>query len=389
MGTHLLFSLGLLLVGGLGLALLGRKSPRADRTGSGGAVEAAWPKVSVIVPATGADPGMGASLRSLLSQWYPSFEVILVTRDMEDPAASLILEAIDGCPFARHLCSGRATECGQKNFNLLAGVREACPESAILVFCDSVRVAPPDWLRALVASIARKRAVLTTGYHHIIPKDHGTATIGRALTVTVMHLFQRIPWVTQPWGGAVAFERSTFSALGIPEFWAEQVVDDMSLAPILRRKGVRAKLVPTPWLDTPLAAETASGWSRWLARQIFYLKVSLAGSWIAIGVVLYHLAAMVVLAATRSVACLLGWIPAGDGLIAFGFLGALGLLGVILRALHPNPGPWKPWLLAAYAAPLIAAWSHAKTLFTLKIDWRGITYEVDWRGRVTNIEERP
>lgn len=388
MSTHLLFSLGLLLACGLGLALLGRRGVRADTKDSRAGEPTSWPMVSVIVPATGTDPGMAASLRSILSQHYPAFEVILVTRDHEDPAASLIHEVIDGCPFARHLCSGRATACGQKNFNLLAGIREVSPESAILVFCDSVRVAPPDWLRAMVEPIARNRAVLTTGYHHIIPKDHGTSTIGRALTVTVMHLFQRIPWVTQPWGGAVAFDRSAFITLRIPEFWAEQVVDDISLAPLLRKAGVRTKLVPVPWLDTPLAAESASGWSRWLARQIFYLKVSLAGNWIAIGVVLYSVAAMVVLAAARTIAGLLGWIPAGDGLFALGFLTALGMLGGILRSLHPTPGPWKPWLVAAYAAPLIGAWSHARTLFTLKIGWRGVTYEVDWSGRVTNIEER-
>ncbi|MHC1745073.1 MAG: glycosyltransferase [Syntrophobacteraceae bacterium] len=342
----------------------------------------------MIVPAAGSDPSMAASLRSILSQTYPSFEVLLVTRDLEDPAASLIRKEIHGFSFARHLCSGKATACGQKNFNLLAGVAEASPESAILVFCDSVRVAPPDWLRALVEPIVKKRAVLTTGYHHIIPEDFGTATVGRALTVTVMHLFQSIPWITQPWGGAVAFERSTFFNLGIPEHWAEQVVDDISLVPLLKRSGVKAKLVPVPCLGTPLSGVSASGWSLWLARQIFYLKVSLVGSWIALGVICYHLAAMVVLAAARGIAGLMGWIPAGDGLIALGFLAALGALGKTLRTLHPNPGPWKPWLTAVYAAPLIAAWSHARTLFTLKIDWRGITYRVDWQGRVKSIQER-
>lgn len=385
MSTQLLFSLGLLLVGCAGLILLGRRSLHSGRTNSGGAVPASWPMVSVIVPATGADPDMGASIRSLLNQWYPSFEVILVTR-RGDPAASLILEAIDGCPFARHLCSERATACGQKNFNLLAGVREARRESSILVFCDSVRVAPPGWLRALVAPIAGKRALVTTGYHHILSKDYGLAAVGRALTVVVMGLLQHIQWLTQPWGGAVAFERSRFFDLGIPEFWGEQVVDDISLAPLLRKARVRTELVQVPWLDTPLSHETATGWSRWLARQIFYLKVTLAGSWVALGVLLYHLAIMVVSAAARSVAGLLGWIPAGDGLIALGFLVALGGLGGILRSFHPRPGPWKPWLLAVYAAPLIAAWSHARTLFTMEIDWRGITYRVDWRGRVNDIQ---
>jgi ceramide glucosyltransferase len=385
--THLLLFTGLLLLVGSGLALVAKKSLRADGVDCDSPESEIWPPVTVIVPATGADAGIASSLRSILNQDYPAFELLLVTRDTEDPAASIIRKEIQDYPFARHICSGKASACGQKNFNLLAGVRAANADSSILVFCDSVRVALPNWLRALVEPIVRNRAMLTTGYHHIIPEDHKMATIGRALTVTVMHLIQSIPWLTQPWGGAAAFDRSTFFELGIPGFWAEQVVDDISLAKLLKTAGVKTMLVAAPWLSTPLPSETLSGWSRWLARQLFYLKISLVGSWIVIGAVCYHMATLAVIAAARGIAGVLGWIPVGDALAAFGFLAGLGALGGILRTFHPSPGPWWCWLMAGYAAPFIAAWSHARTLLTQKIHWRGITYQVDWHGRVEKIQE--
>src|SRR5512140_2657731 len=79
--------------------------------------EKSWPPISLIVPATGSDPAMAASIRSLVSQDYPAFELIFVTRCMEDPASAIIRQEIRSRPFARHVCGGRAAACGQKNHN--------------------------------------------------------------------------------------------------------------------------------------------------------------------------------------------------------------------------------------------------------------------------------
>lgn len=387
MNTHLLLFTGLLLLVGACLVLFGKKILRVDGVDCDSLEAETWPALTVIVPATGPDPCMSGSIRSILNQDYPAFELLLVTRDMEDPAASIIRKEIPGYPFARHIFSGKAVACGQKNHNLLAGVREASADHSILVFCDSVRVAPVNCLRALVEPIVQKKAMLTTAYHYIIPEDHRMATIGRALTVTVMYLVQGIPWFTQPWGGATAFDRGVFQQLGVAEFWAENVVDDISLAKLLKTAGIRTVLVPTVWLATPLHSETLSGWSRWVARQLFYLKVSLAGSWIVAGSVCYYMATLLVLAAARCVAGAFGWIPINDALFSLGFLITFGGLGAILRTFHPSPGPWWYWLFAMYAAPVLAAWSHARTLFVQTIRWRGISYRVTWKGRVKEIQE--
>jgi hypothetical protein len=202
-----------------------------------------------------------------------------------------------------------------------------------------------------------------------------------------MYLIQGIPWFTQPWGGAAAFDRSTFQKLGVAGFWARNVVDDISLAKLLKKGGIKALLVPTVWLTTPLHHETLAGWGQWFSRQLFYLKISLTGSWVLAGIVCYHLATMVVLAAVGAIAGLVGWVPVSNMLVSLGFMMVLGGVGMTLRIFHPNPGPCWIWFLAAFITPLIAAWAHAKIVFVQEICWRGITYRVTWQGKVMEIKE--
>lgn len=84
-----------------------------------------WPCVALIIPATGSDPALPSCIASLINQDYPGgYQMVFVTRDQYDPAAAIISKQIQVVPNARHIVSGKATTCGQKNHNLLAGIKE-------------------------------------------------------------------------------------------------------------------------------------------------------------------------------------------------------------------------------------------------------------------------
>ena len=172
------------------------------------------------------------------------------------------------------------------------------------------------------------------------------------------------------------------------ELWAGNVVDDVSLVEPLRNAGIKAVLVPSACLSTPLEHETMSGWIEWLTRQILYLKFCLPFSWAAAGVVLYSLAGLMVFSATRCIAGSFGLISPADIFLSLSFLAALGGVGSFLRTLHPSPSQWRPWLISVYITLIVGAWSHLKTLFAREIHWRGITYRVTWKGRVEEIREK-
>jgi len=344
-----------------------------------------WPRLALVVPVAGSPPGLAERLKALLRQDYPDYQVIFATRDTQDPATGIIASLIWGNPRARLVMAGPARHCGQKNFNLLAGVRLAGQDPEILAFCDSNQKAPPDFLRRLAAPVARGDALVTSGYHHIIPEDDRLATWGRAVSVLTLYHTKAVTWLNQPWGGATAIRRDLFYSLNVDKLWAETVVDDVSLAALLIRAQVPVGLSRGADLATPVLGETLASWQSWLFRQWIYLKYYLPGSWLAAGVLLYLLAALTLASIFRLFLDPWAWGSPLTALLSLAFLAALSALALRLRHQHPRPCSRSWWLAAFFSSLGLAAWVHFKTCLTQKIAWRGTVYQVDWRGRVTSI----
>jgi cellulose synthase/poly-beta-1,6-N-acetylglucosamine synthase-like glycosyltransferase len=345
-----------------------------------------WPRLALLVPVTGAAAGLEGRLRALLRQDYPDYEVVFATRDAQDPATAVILSLMPRYPRARHVVAGPARSCGQKNHNLLAAVKLVGQTPEILVFCDSNQEAPPGWLRELTAPLAEGKARVSSGFHHVIAANFGVAALGRAVTVLTIYLNKGFRRLNQPWGGSTAIRRSLFEELAVAPLWAENVVDDVSLAARLARAGIRVELPRGARLCTPLEGETLRDWSRWHTRQWLYLKFCLPLNWLVHGLVVHLLWVLVALAVTTLLLALLGLVSGTmQTAAAVLFLAGLVWLGIALRALHPSPGPRRQWLAAFFAAMAMASWCHLKSVFIKEMRWRGIAYRVGWRGRVIRV----
>jgi len=184
-----------------------------------------WPPAVILVPATGRDPHMRACLSSLLTQDYPDYEVIFITADLSDPATEIVREVLRALPRGRHVVSGRAAGCSQKNHNLVAGLKILKAPSEILVFCDANHLAPRHFLKELVRPLVTGEALMTTGFHRIIPRDGRLATLGMLVTVLIIHLCHGHAGLVQPWGGATAIWRSVVEHYRIARLWAEVFSD--------------------------------------------------------------------------------------------------------------------------------------------------------------------
>jgi len=343
------------------------------------------PEAVVIIPVTGNAPGLKACLKSLLEQEYPNYETILVTRDMEDPAAGIIKGLLSDGKNARHILSKPAASCGQKNRNLLAGIAAAGPSAEILVFCDSSHQAHPGLLFELIKPIIRENEFMTTGFHRIDPGDFRLATLGMLCSVLCIHMLQGIKIFTQPWGGAMAIRRTVFETHGVDRLWAGNIVDDFSMGPYLRKKGIRCKPVSTACLTTPLAGQKLYEWNKWLTRQILYMKFCTPGAWLAAALAAYLLVAPIILAGLTiigSVVGLFSWCMALAGLVFFVIFTGIGIW---CRILVPSPVPLGPWMAALYALHFMAFWCYVKTWFTNTLSWKGVSYRVAWGGKVKKI----
>jgi cellulose synthase/poly-beta-1,6-N-acetylglucosamine synthase-like glycosyltransferase len=376
--------MALVLLAFVGLVRMGRRIQALAARGEEDPPRT-WPHLALIVPVAGASPGLAERLEALLHQDYPDYQVIFATRDRQDPATGLIAALIWGKAHARLVVAGPARNCGQKNYNLLAGLRLAGADPEILAFCDSNQKAPPDFLRRLAAPIVRGENQVASGYHHIVPGDDRVATWGRAVAVLTLYLTKAVPWLNQPWGGATAIRRDLFTALGVEQLWAETVVDDVSLAARLIQARIPVSLAAGADLATPISGETLSSWQSWLFRQWIYLKYYLPGSWLAAGGLLYLLIGLTLASLVRLLLAPWGWGAPGAVPVSLAFLSSLGLLALLLRRQHPHPCSPPLWLAAFFYCLCVAAWVHFKTFLTQKISWRGLVYQVDWRGRVASI----
>jgi hypothetical protein len=178
----------------------------------------------------------------------------------------------------------------------------------IYLFCDSSHLARPDFAATLAAPLARGEAVLASGFHRVVPLDFSPGTLAMLVTCLGLHMLQSIRPLTQPWGGAMAMSRAAFEEYGIAALWAENIVDDCSMAAFLRKKGVVCLPVAGAILDTPLAGMGLGRFGDWLTRQLLYLKFCFPGTWLgavpaALAISLAPVAAVVVLAGGRAGAC--------------------------------------------------------------------------------------
>lgn len=349
---------------------------------------AGWPPCALIVPCAGAHPIMEAALRTLAEQNYPDYHLYLVTANVDDPAALLISRLRGEYGHITHVVAGFAQTGGQKNYNHLQALQYIEKEHACLAFGDSTHLAGPDFLRCLIGPIARGEAAFTTGYHTVAPQDSALATLGYTINVLFMRFLQALPNLTQPWGGAMAVSREAFERYQIAKLWQDNVVDDCSLAALLERAGIRARLCPGALLGTIAIQHSFTVWRAWLERQVLFLKFCLPGQWLALGLVCLL---MTLPPAWCILTLLRGILGLGDNMAPFLALLWLGSIWYVLsgwRRFLPQKPAISRWILAFFCSVFLFAAVYGGTIFQRALLWHNILYRVGKGGKVLNLERQ-
>jgi hypothetical protein len=350
--------------------------------------------VALMIPLAGRDRDMEEALDSLLRQDYPLLRTYLATHGQNDPARELARELAARHSGVRHVEAGPAETCGQKNKNLLACLEVLEADTEIYVFCDAGHRAGPDFVRELVRPILQGRAAFCTGYRR-------TRLCARGVWATAFHMLNRLmgmleslPVFTQPWGGATAARAEDFRSLAVPELWGRTVVDDCSLAGLLRKHRRRALYRPTALLDSPARVMSRAALDSWFFRQLAYPKFYTFGPWLLIGAGLLWFA-LVLIPAFRFTACALtgaGATEAGGtalspwiGPAAGVYLAALLLLQELLRRRIAASCPRSIWLGGLAAALWTTYANYARTILARSLVWRGLRYRLTKDGRVLEV----
>lgn len=344
-----------------------------------------WPSAALIIPVAGTHPRMADALRSLLSQDYPRLIPILVTAEADEPAAGLIHDLQKKFPTAQHLVAGRAERCGQKNHNSLQAISFVGDAADVYVFCDSTHLARPDFVRQLVAPIARGEASFSTGYHYVAPGDRRQVTLAYAQSVLLMRLLQAVLKFTQPWGGGMAASREAFARLGVARHWARNVVDDCSLAGLLLQRGERVRLCPGALLRTEAQGHARQVWRAWMDRQVLFLKFCMPGQWLLLGFLALIMFVPPFGAALAVLGGLMGVTSGGIVLMALVYVGVVIAAQYFWRNFLSRPPSLLHWAIALFRAVGMFALVYVQSIPAKGIVWHGIDYRVGRGGVVRSM----
>jgi hopene-associated glycosyltransferase HpnB len=334
-----------------------------------GGSSGAWPVVSAVIPARDEADCVGQTVASLLRQTYPGeFNVVLVDDQSRDGTGEAAREAAAASGAAGRLTviSGSALPPGWtgKLWAQRQGV-EACENASrppeFILFTDADIVYAPDALQVLVARAKADGLVLTS----LMAKLRCKSFAERMFVPAFIFFFQMLypfAWANNPRrataaaaGGCMLVRREALRAAGGFESIRTALIDDCSLAKLLKAQGP-ISITLTDRVHSirayPEIGEIRRMVSRTAYAQLHYSPLILLGT--VLGLALTYLA------------------PVALTLFARGWPQFIGLFSWILMVLAFRPilrfyrlsvlwAPFLPVIAAIYMAfTLDSAYQHAR-----------------------------
>ena len=349
------------------------------------------PRVAVLCPCKGMEPGLERNLLALTEFERQNYEIFFILAAGSDAARSAVERIAASSRVKAHVViAGNPSNSGEKVNNLRVAVERLPPEFEVLVFTDSDGRPGKSWLHHLVAPLGDVRIGATTTMRWLIPN--------RSNLPTALLAAWNAPVVTMLsekgknfcWGGGTAIRRSIFEQSGVMDEWRNSVSDDYSLTRALERNN--RSIVFIPECLTPSYVETDfEGLLEFTNRQVLITRVYAERIWAAaavthllycmtllLGLILilsnffeqrpsFHIATLtflpVLLSSIRSATRLIGVmesLPAGRSQIT---------------------GQAWIYVLLTVLVPFLYAINFVNSLVTRKIRWRGMAYELIGPGQ--------
>jgi ceramide glucosyltransferase len=344
------------------------------------------PRVAVLIPCKGIEPGLERNLISLTEFERQNYEIFFILASGSDPARSIVERVAKTSRVKAHVViAGSPTNSGEKVNNLRVTVEQLPPEFEVLVFTDSDGRPGKSWLHHMVAPLGDVRIGATTTMRWLIPNRNNLPTTllaaWNAPVVTMLGEKGR----NFCWGGGTAIRRSVFEQSGVLDQWKNSVSDDYSLTRALERNNRSIVFIPE-CLTLSYVETDFTGLLEFTNRQILITRVYADRVWapaaathllycltLLFGAILilsdvfeqrpsFHIVMLtllpVLLSAIRSSIRLIGVteaVPSGRSQIM---------------------GQAWIYILLTVFIPFLYVANFVNSLITRKIRWRGMAYEL-------------
>ncbi len=199
------------------------------------------PPVSVLRPLAGAEDNTEANLRSLFTQAYPEFEILLAVHDSADPAAAVARRVMLEFPAvpSRLLVAGPSPEPNAKVWSLRALLPAARHET--LIMSDSDIFIPPGGFGIMMAELAQSNVALVTCPYRAVPGHSfwsrlealglNTEFLGGLLTARLLG------GVDFAIGCTVATRKADLAAIGGLEHLQRYLAEDFMMGNLTHKRG--------------------------------------------------------------------------------------------------------------------------------------------------------
>lgn len=206
---------------------------------------AAFPMVSVLIPARNEERSIAGCVQSILAQDYPAFEV-LVLDDQSSDGTRAILEALAASHPALRVLHGKPPSGNQVGKNWACSQLARQAQGELFFFTDADTLNRSDTLKVIVTALMGERADLLTGF----PRQEVHSWGERLLVPFFSWAFLcfipltlayrlRLPFLSIAVGQMMLFRREAYLAIGGHESVSSSVVDDMSLARQIKANRLR------------------------------------------------------------------------------------------------------------------------------------------------------
>jgi ceramide glucosyltransferase len=341
-----------------------------------------FPKVSLLKPLCGADPGLQKNLESFLDQDYPNYEILLGVRDAKDGAFELARQFAKSHPDRVRLHLQQGEPGLNPKVNQLVTLA-AKADGEIFVISDSNVRVPRGYLSDLVAPLEDPEVGMVTSP---IGGQAGEK-LGGQLDALHLNTFitpavagMRAALRQQLFiGKSMAMRREDVAALGGFRAFGSLLAEDHALGRAMLKAGLKAQ-----WARLPIANHTnltvkqfVDRYARWYLLQRKITGLGFVGQFLMFPLLLSAAAA---LSATGR--------PEVLALCAAIALTRLALDLFAVRAIsHRWPTRLELALLPAKESLVFAGF--AKAWFDDEVAWRGNHFRVDRGTVLRRIEEHP
>jgi len=344
------------------------------------------PRVAVLCPCKGIEPGLERNLVSLTEFERQNYEIFFILASEKDSARSIIERVAKSSRVKTNVViAGNPVNCGEKVNNLRVGVEQLPEEFEVLVFADSDGRPGKHWLHHLVAPLADSRVGATSTMRWLIPNSGSLPAVLLAAWNAPIVTMLGEKAKNFCWGGGTAIRRAVFEQSGVLDEWKNSVSDDYSLTRALERTGQPILFIPES-LTLSYVETDFEGLLEFTNRQILITRIYSNKMWRVAALTHLLYCVTLVLGLYVILGTVLAQRPAFH-FITLAFLllllssirGVLRLTGVteaLPAARTQIMGQAWIYVLLTTVMPFLYLANFVNSLVTRKIRWRGVTYEL-------------